>query len=88
MREKAGLSRHGLSGLSGTDDRYLARLEDGTARNPSRDVLMHLAIVLVRHTSLFARSDVDAVLKAAGYPPSPEHLWCQTCEGIRFGGER
>lgn len=79
MRERAGLTRYGLSRLAQTDERYLARLEDGIALNPSRDLLLHVAMTLVRYTSLFNRGDVDAVLKAADFPPSPERLWAAGC---------
>lgn len=78
MADKAGLSRYQLSKLSDVDDSYFARLESGKAANPGRGILLSLALSLVRYTSLFGRSDVDSVLEAAGFPPSPEHLWNQS----------
>lgn len=75
MRERAGLTRYALSREACVDDRYLDRLEKGIATNPSREVLLRMVLALVKYTSLFDRSDVDSVLKLAGYPPSPAHLW-------------
>lgn len=75
MASEAGLTRHQLALRANVDDRYLARLESGEAVNPGRDIVLRLGVALVRYTSLFGRNNVERVLKAAGFPPSPEHLW-------------
>jgi hypothetical protein len=71
MREQCGLNRHELARSSGNDPKYLWNLERGIKRNPSRWALITLTRALVAYTKLFDETDVDAVLKAAGYPPAP-----------------
>ncbi len=71
MKERAKVSTYKWASLARVDGRYLARLETGEKRNPSRDVLIAMAQALVDHTSLFGQGDVDRVLRAAGLPPAP-----------------
>ncbi len=71
MKRRAKVSTYKWASLAGVDGRYLARLETGEKRNPSRDVLIALARALVDHTPLFGEGDVDRVLRAAGLPPAP-----------------
>jgi predicted transcriptional regulator len=69
------MSCYRLALMAEVDQSYLARLEDGRAMNPSRDVLMRLLRALVEFTSEFTRRDADDILKAAGMAPSPDLLW-------------
>lgn len=71
MRKKAGLTRNALAEASYVDPKYYWHLEMGQKRNPGRNILINLTRTLVAYTKMFSEKDVDAVLKAAGYPPAP-----------------
>ena len=71
LRERAGLSRNALAEASYVDPKYLWNLERGIKRNPGRNLLIRLVRTLVSYSKMFTEDDVDAVLKAAGYPPAP-----------------
>ena len=47
LRLKARKSRYRLAQFSGIDQTYLLRLERGERTNPSRDVVLTLALALV-----------------------------------------
>ncbi len=81
MRGRAKVSTYKWASLAGVDGRYLARLETGEKRNPSRDVLIALARALVDHTPLFGERDIDRVLRAAGLPPAPRRGKDQAPDG-------
>ncbi len=69
LRLKAGKSRYRLAQFSGVDEAYILRLERGHRSNPSRDVVLMLAIALVENSETANIYDVDALLLAAGYAP-------------------
>ena len=71
MRESAKLTTNALAGYSRVDPKYVWNLERGISRNPGRRILINLTRALVAYTKMFSEKDVDAVLKAAGYPPAP-----------------
>ena len=72
LRQKAGLTRNALAEAAYMDPKYLWRLEHGLARNPGRVILINLVRTLVAYSKMFTEEDVDAVQKAAGYPPAPK----------------
>ena len=80
MRKKAGITTNGLADLARLDPKNYWRLEKGIARNPGRYTLIRLARALVRYTKMFDESDVDEVLKAAGFPPAPEPECSHHCD--------
>ena len=47
LRGKAGKSRYKLAQWSGLSEAYLLRLETGERANPSREVVLMLALALV-----------------------------------------
>ncbi len=69
LRTQAGKSRYRLAQFSGVDEAYILRLERGHRSNPSRDVVLMLAIALVENSETGSIHDVDALLLAAGYAP-------------------
>ncbi len=69
LRTQAGKSRYRLAQFSGVDEAYILRLERGHRSNPSRDVVLTLAIALVENSETASIHDVDALLLAAGYAP-------------------
>ena len=83
-RKKAQLTTNGLAELASLDPKNYWRLEHGIARNPGRDTLITLTRALVRYSKMFDESDVDEVLKAAGFPPAP---WpeCPFCRNRTTG---
>ncbi len=69
LREQAGKSRYQLAQYSGLDQAYLSRLESGERQNPSRDVVMKLALALTAGSERVSIDDVNALLLAGGYAP-------------------
>jgi transcriptional regulator with XRE-family HTH domain len=69
LRLKTGKSRYRLAQYSGIDQAYLQRLETEERRNPSRDVVLALALALVEGSHLVSVDQVDELLLAAGYAP-------------------
>ena len=69
LRLKAGKSRYRLTQFSGIDQAYILRLENGERSNPSRDVVLMLALALVESSEDVGVHDVDELLLAAGYAP-------------------
>ena len=69
LRLKAGKSRYRLTQFSGIDQAYILRLENGERTNPSRDVVLMLALALVENSETVGVYDVDELLLAAGYAP-------------------
>jgi hypothetical protein len=86
-RKKAQLTTNGLAELASLDPKNYWRLEHGFARNPGRDTLITLTRALVRYSKMFDESDVDDVLKAAGFPAAP---WpeCPICHNRVTGNFR
>ncbi len=54
---------------SGIDQAYLWRLEKGDRKNPSRDLVLRLALSLVQGSSMLSLHDIDDLLLAADYAP-------------------
>ena len=69
LRTKAGKSRYRLARFSGIDQAYLLRLERGERTNPSRDVVLTLALGLVENSEKVTVDDVDELLLSARYAP-------------------
>lgn len=69
LRLRAGKSRYRLAQYSGIDQAYVQRLETGERGNPSRDVVLMLALALVENSETVGLHDVDEFLLAAGYAP-------------------
>ena len=69
LRIKARKSRYRLAQYSGIDQAYLLRLESSERTNPSRDVVLMLALALVENCESVGIHDVDELLLAAGYAP-------------------
>ena len=69
LRLKTHKSRYRLAQYSGIDQAYIHRLETGERNNPSRDVVLMLAIALVENSEAVGIYDVDELLLAAKYAP-------------------
>ena len=69
LRLKSGKSRYKLGQYSGLDGAYLLRLESGERHNPSRDVVVKLALALVADSSAVSIYDVNDLLLAGNYAP-------------------
>ena len=69
LRLKAHKSKYRLAQYSGIDQAYIHRLETGERNNPSRDVVLMLAIALVENSDSVTVYDIDELLLAAGYAP-------------------
>lgn len=69
VRRKAGKSRYKLAQWCGINEAYVLRLENGERNNPSRDVVLMLALALVHNSPLLDFYDIDGLLMAAGYAP-------------------
>ena len=72
-RESAGKSRYSLAQFSGVDQAYILRLESGERQNPSRDVVVKLALALVFDSRSVTLDDVNSLLLAATYAPLLGH---------------
>jgi len=66
LRKKAGASRYRLALWTGLSETYLMRLERGERLSPSRDVVMMLAMALVRTSPAVSTDDVNELLLSAG----------------------
>jgi len=69
LRKRAGKSRYRLAQFSGVDQAYLLRLEAGERNNPSRDLVLTVALSLVQDSAILTLDDVDEMLLSAGYAP-------------------
>lgn len=69
LRKKAGKSRYRQAQWSGLSEAYLLRLESGARLNPSREVVLLLALALVANTDAIDLFDIDELLWSAGYAP-------------------
>ena len=69
LRERAKKSRYELHKVTGLDQAYLKRLEDGSKTNPSREAVLMLGFALVRGNEAIHIEDIDELLLAAGYAP-------------------
>ena len=69
IREDAEKSRYRLAQFSGVDEAYILRLESGERQNPSRDVVVKLALALVSNSKSVTLHDVNGLLLAANYAP-------------------
>ncbi len=69
LRRKCGRSRYNLARFSGLSEAYILRLETGQRRNPIRDVVIMLALSLVRASDTFELWDIDELLASASYAP-------------------
>ena len=69
LRRKARKSKYRVAQYSGIDQAYILRLETGEKANPSRDVVMMLALALSNNSDAVGIDDVEELLLAAGYAP-------------------
>jgi len=69
LRVKAGKSRYKLAQWTGLSDAYLLRLENGERSNPSRDVVLLLALALVSDGKSVDTYDIEELMLSAGYAP-------------------
>ena len=69
LRHKAGKSRYRLAQYSGLNEAYILRLESGERANPSRNVVILLALALAQGVSPIEIWDLDALLLSADYAP-------------------
>ena len=69
LRRRAGKSKYSLAQYSGLDQSYILRLETGEKDNPSRDVVLMLALALVHDSDSVGIHDVEELLMSAEYAP-------------------
>ena len=69
LRQRAQKSKYRVAQYSGIDQSYILRLETGERANPSRDVVLMLALALVHDSDSVGIHDVEELLMAAGYVP-------------------
>lgn len=69
LRRKAGKSRYKLAQWTGLSEAYLLRLENGERANPSRDVVVLLALALVSDAKAVDVYDIEEFMLSAGYAP-------------------
>jgi len=69
LRERSQKSRYKLAQFTGANEAYLHRLETGERQNPSREMVMKLALALVADSSSVTLVDVNELLLSAGYAP-------------------
>lgn len=69
LRKKAGKSRYKLAQFSGLSEAYLLRLETGERANPSRDVVLMLALALAANSDAIDLFDIEELLWSASYAP-------------------
>ena len=69
LRLKAGKSRYKLALWSGLSEAYLLRLENGERTNPSRDVVLLVALALVSSSETIDLYDIEELMLSAGYAP-------------------
>lgn len=69
LRLKAGKSRYKLAQWTGLSEAYLLRLESGERGNPSRDVVLLIALALVSGSPSVDVYDVEELTLSAGYAP-------------------
>jgi transcriptional regulator with XRE-family HTH domain len=69
LRKKAKTSRYKLAQWSGLSEAYLMRLESGERANPSRDVVLMIALALVASSDAVDIFDIDELLDSALYAP-------------------
>ena len=67
LRERSQKSRYKLAQFTGANEAYSHRLGTGERQNPSREMVMKLA--LVADFSSVALEDVNELLLSAGYAP-------------------
>ncbi len=69
LRKKTGKSRYNLARFSGISEAYILRLETGERSNPSRDVVLMIALSLVQTSNQLEFWDIENLLLAADYAP-------------------
>ena len=69
LRERSGKSRYRVAQFCGLDEAYLARLESGERRNPTRDTVMKIGLALVQDSTEVSIHDVNELLLSAGFAP-------------------
>ena len=67
LRLQSGKSRYKLAQYSGISEAYLLRLESGECRNPSRDMVIKIALALVSDRDSVSICDVNGLLSAGDY---------------------
>jgi transcriptional regulator with XRE-family HTH domain len=69
LRTKAGKSRYRLAQWTGLSEAYLLRLENGERANPSRDVVLLIALALASGSPNIDIYDIEEFTLSAGYAP-------------------
>ena len=69
LRERSKKSRYKLAQFTGANEAYLHRLETGERQNPSREMVMKLALALVAESSSLSLDDINDLLLWAGHAP-------------------
>ena len=69
LLHKTRKSKYRVAQYSGIDQSYVLRLETGEKANPSRDVVLMLALALSYNSDAVGIDDVDELLLSAGYAP-------------------
>jgi transcriptional regulator with XRE-family HTH domain len=69
LRIKAGKSRYKLAQWTGLSEAYLLRLENGERANPSRDVVLLIALALASGSQNIGIYDIEEFTLSAGYAP-------------------
>ena len=69
LRRRTRKSKYRVAKYSGLDQAYILRLENGEKTNPSRDVVLRLALALAHNSDAVSIDDVDELLLAAGHAP-------------------
>lgn len=69
LRIKAGKSRYKLAQWTGLSEAYLLRLENGERANPSRDVVLLIALALTSGSQNIDIYDIEEFTLSAGYAP-------------------
>jgi len=69
LRSKAGKSRYKLAQWTGLSEAYLMRLENGERANPSRDVVLLIALALTSGSQNIDVYDIEEFTLSAGYAP-------------------
>jgi transcriptional regulator with XRE-family HTH domain len=69
LRTKAAKSRYKLAQWTGLSEAYLLRLENGERANPSRDVVLLIALALTSGSQNIDIYDIEEFTLSAGYAP-------------------
>ena len=71
LRQKARKSKYRVAQYSGIDQSYILRLETGEKANPSRDVVLMLALALAHNSDAVGIGDVEEFAVGCRVCPLP-----------------